>query len=193
MPTGLPQACLGNVRQMPTFARRGSAMRWLLGDGQRRVVLVAAGHHCIWREERVGRGPAIGHCAGRRHRHHDGRGLAQRPRPRTSLMALLFTIGRPYLTVALISVMTAAHYCGLKVFWSVPSVYLSERVKAGEIAMVTAMGSTAAALVPALMGWIKVETGSLSLGLQLTAGLITLAGIVLLAGIPARVLRERAI
>ena len=109
-----------------------------------------------------------------------------------ALITLSFTIGQPYLTVALISVMSA-HYCGLTVFWSVPSVYLSDRAKAGGIAMVTAMGSTAAALAPALMGWIRVETGSLSLGLQLSAALITLAGVVLLVGIPARVLREREV
>ncbi len=108
-----------------------------------------------------------------------------------ALIALSFTIGQPVLTVALISVMTAAHYCGLTVFWAVPSVYLSDRAKAGGIAMVTAMGSTAAALTPALLGWIRVHTGSLSLGLQISAGIITLAGIVLLVGVPARVLRER--
>ena len=107
-----------------------------------------------------------------------------------SLVALSMMVGNPYVTVALITVMTAAHYCGLTVFWSVPSVYLSERTKAAGIAMVTAMGSTAAALTPAMLGWIKVHTGSLSLGLQISAGIITLAGIVLLVGIPARVLRE---
>jgi D-galactonate transporter len=108
-----------------------------------------------------------------------------------ALVALSLTIGRPYLTVALIAVMTAAHYCGLTVFWSVPSVYLSDRAKAGGIALVTAMGSTAAALTPALLGWIRVETGSLSLGLQISAAITTTAGIVLLAGVPARALRER--
>lgn len=110
-----------------------------------------------------------------------------------ALVALSFTIGQPYLTVALISVMTAAHYCGLTVFWSVPSVYLSDRAKAGGIAVVTAIGSLAAALTPALLGWIRVRTGSLSLGLQISAGIITLAGIVLLVGIPARVLREKTL
>ncbi len=110
-----------------------------------------------------------------------------------ALIALSLTIGQPYLTVALISVMTAAHYCGLTVFWSVPSVYLSDRAKAGGIAMVTTMGSMAAALTPALLGWIRVETGSLSLGLQISAGIISLAGVVLLAGIPSRVLRERVV
>lgn len=108
-----------------------------------------------------------------------------------ALIGLSVTIGSPYLTVFLISVMTAGHYCGLTVFWSVPSVYLSDRAKAAGIAVVTAIGSTAAALTPALLGWIRVETGSLSLGLQISAGIITLGGLVLLIGIPARVLRER--
>ena len=108
-----------------------------------------------------------------------------------ALIALSLTVGSPLLTVGLIAVMTAAHYCGLTVFWSVPSVYLSDRAKAGGIAMVTAMGSTAAALTPAMLGWIRVETGSLSLGLQISAAIIAAAAIVLLVGVPARVLRER--
>lgn len=51
-----------------------------------------------------------------------------------------YTIGQLYLAVALISVTTAAHCCRLTLFWSVPSVYPSDRAKAGGIAAVTAMG-----------------------------------------------------
>jgi D-galactonate transporter len=110
-----------------------------------------------------------------------------------ALVALAFTVGRPYLTVALITLMTVGHYCGLTVFWSVPSVYLSDRAKAGGIAVVTAIGSTAAALSPAMLGWIRVSTGSLSLGLLISAGIITLGGVVLLVGVPARLLSEQAV
>ena len=108
-----------------------------------------------------------------------------------ALLALSLIIGSPYATVALISVMTAAHYCGMTVFWSIPSVYLSDRSKAGGIAVVTTMGSIAAALTPTMFGWIRVRTGSLSLGLQISACIIALGGTVLLLGIPAGVLRER--
>ncbi len=108
-----------------------------------------------------------------------------------ALVGLSFTVGSPPVTVALIAVMTAAHYCGLTVFWSVPSVYLSDRAKAGGIAIVTAMGSCAAALTPALLGWLRVETGSLALGLQISAAIIASAGVVLVVGIPAHVLREQ--
>jgi D-galactonate transporter len=108
-----------------------------------------------------------------------------------ALVLLSFTIGNPYLTVILLAVMTAGHYSGLTVFFSLPSIYLSDRAAAGGIAMVTAMGSVAAALTPALLGWIKTNTGSLALGMQISAGIVAMGGVVLLVGIPARLLRER--
>ncbi|MHB1207087.1 MAG: MFS transporter [Rhodospirillaceae bacterium] len=107
-----------------------------------------------------------------------------------ALVVLSFTLGKLYITVTLITVMTVAHYCGMSVFWSVPSVYLPQRVKAAGIAVVTAMGSIAAALSPAMLGWIRVHTGSLDLGLQISAGIIALGATVLLVGIPASALRE---
>ncbi len=109
-----------------------------------------------------------------------------------ALVGLSFVSGSPWLAVALITVMTAGHYCGLTVFWSVPSVYLSDRAKAAGIGVVTALGSVAAALSPTLMGVIRVQTGSLGLGLQISAAIVTLGGLVLLVGVPARVLREGA-
>jgi D-galactonate transporter len=107
-----------------------------------------------------------------------------------SLVLLSVTIGKPYLTVILLAAMTAGHYAGLTVFFSIPSIYLSDRAAAGGIAMVTAMGSVAAALTPALLGWIKTTTGSLALGMQISACIVAMGGIVLLAGIPSRLLRE---
>jgi cyanate permease len=107
-----------------------------------------------------------------------------------ALVGLSFTLGSPWLVVTLITVMTAGHYCGLTVFWSVPSVYLSDRAKAGGIAMVTSIGSVAAALTPAMLGYIRVQTGSLSLGLLISAAIITSGALVLLVGISARSLRE---
>ena len=107
-----------------------------------------------------------------------------------ALVGLAFTTNQPWLVVGLITVMTTGHYSGLTVFWSVPSVYLSDRAKASGIAMVTAIGSLAAALTPAMLGYIRVHTGSLSLGLLISAGIITAGGIILLVGVSARVLRE---
>jgi D-galactonate transporter len=107
-------------------------------------------------------------------------------------LVALAVVHQPYLVVALIAVMTAGHYSGLTVFWSVPSIYLSDRAKAGGIALTTAMGSFAAAVMPAVLGFIRVSTGSLSGGLLVSAAVVTLGGLVLLLGVPARALRERA-
>lgn len=108
-----------------------------------------------------------------------------------ALIALSFSIGQPIITVILIAVMTAAHYSGLTVFWSIPSIYLSDRVKASGIAISTAIGSVAAATTPMMLGYIRETTGSLSLGLQISAGIIAVAGVILLVGIPASALREK--
>lgn len=107
------------------------------------------------------------------------------------LVALSFVTGNPYLVIVFLALMTAAHYSGLTVFYSIPSIYLSGPGSASGIAMVTTIGSFAAATSPAMLGWIKTTTGSLDLGLQLSAGIVVLGGLILLVGIPAKALRER--
>lgn len=96
------------------------------------------------------------------------------------------------LVVALLAIMAAAHYSGLTVFYSIPSIYLSDRAAATGIAVVTSMGSFAAAASPSLLGFIQSATGSLSLGLQISAGVILLAVVILLVGVKAGDLKEEA-
>ncbi|WP_406151005.1 MFS transporter [Streptomyces sp. NBC_01012] len=95
------------------------------------------------------------------------------------------------LVVVLLAVLAAAHYSGLTVFYSIPSIYLGERAAATGIALVTSMGSFAAAASPSLLGFIQGRTGSLSLGLQISAGIVLLAVVLLLVGVKAKDLRER--
>jgi sugar phosphate permease len=96
------------------------------------------------------------------------------------------------LVVALLAVMAAAHYSGLTVFYSIPSIYLTDRAAATGIAVVTSMGSFAAAASPSLLGFIQSATGSLSLGLQISAGVILLAVVLLLVGVKPGDLKEGA-
>ncbi|MCX4791778.1 MULTISPECIES: MFS transporter [unclassified Streptomyces] len=93
--------------------------------------------------------------------------------------------------VVLLAILAAAHYSGLTVFYSIPSIYLSERAAATGIALVTSMGSFAAAASPSLLGFIQASTGSLSLGLQISAGIVLLAVVLLLVGVKAKDLREQ--
>nr|GLK41377.1 hypothetical protein GCM10017611_82530 [Rhodococcus wratislaviensis] len=71
------------------------------------------------------------------------------------LVALSFVTNSPQMVVVLLAVVAAAHYAGLTVFYSIPSIYLSGRGTATSIALVTTMGSFAAALSPALHGFIQ--------------------------------------
>ncbi|WP_284741304.1 hypothetical protein [Amycolatopsis sp. RTGN1] len=74
---------------------------------------------------------------------------------------------------------------------SIPSIYLSEHTAATGIAVVTSMGSFAAAASPSLLGFIQEATGSLSLGLVISAGIVLLAVVVLLVGVKAKDLKEK--
>src|SRR5213079_2906914 len=95
------------------------------------------------------------------------------------------------LVIVLLAVLAAAHYSGLTVFYSIPSIYLGERAAATGIAIVTSMGSFAAAASPSLLGFIQAKTGSLALGLQISAVIVLCAVALLLVGVKARDLRER--
>jgi MFS family permease len=107
-----------------------------------------------------------------------------------AMLALAFSGGSVLVVVVLLAVMAAAHYSGLTVFYSIPSIYLSERAAATGIAVVTSMGSFAAAASPSLLGFIQASTGSLSLGLVISAGIVLLAVVVLLVGVKAKDLKE---
>ncbi|MEU8637713.1 MFS transporter [Amycolatopsis sp. NPDC048633] len=108
-----------------------------------------------------------------------------------AMLALAFSGGSVLVVVILLAVMAAAHYSGLTVFYSIPSIYLSERAAATGIAVVTSMGSFAAAASPSLLGFIQEATGSLSLGLVISAGIVLLAVVVLLVGVKAKDLKEK--
>lgn len=108
------------------------------------------------------------------------------------LVALSVVTNSPHVVVVLLAVIAAAHYAGLTVFYSIPSIYLSGRGTATAIALVTSMGSFAAALSPAMLGFIEDHTGSLSLGLQISAAIIVCAAVLLLVGIPANALKEQS-
>jgi MFS family permease len=109
----------------------------------------------------------------------------------SAMLALSFSHGNVLLVVVLLAVLAAAHYSGLTVFYSIPSIYLSDRAAATGIAIVTSMGSFAAAASPSLLGFIQAATGSLALGLQISAGIVVVAIVVLLFGVKAKDLKEQ--
>lgn len=107
-----------------------------------------------------------------------------------AMFAISLAHGNVFAVVVLLAVLAAAHYSGLTVFYSIPSIYLSDRAAATGIAVVTSMGSFAAAASPSLLGFIQSATGSLALGLQISSGIVLLAVVVLLVGVRAADLKE---
>ncbi|WP_431484536.1 MFS transporter [Pseudomonas solani] len=84
----------------------------------------------------------------------------------------------PVMTGLLIAGMGAS--AALPMFWQLPPAFLSVRVQAAGIALVSAFGSIAAFLAPYLIGWMRDTTHSASLALFLLAFLIALGGLLVL-------------
>lgn len=83
------------------------------------------------------------------------------------------------LTIALLMVASVGVYSFLGIFWAIPSAYLSSGAMAGGIALISSLGYCGAIVSPTFVGWIKVKTGSLYIGLS-TIGVILLLGMLLL-------------
>jgi ACS family phthalate transporter-like MFS transporter len=104
-----------------------------------------------------------------------------------SLALLPMFSANPMVSIILLAVAAAGHYSGLSVFWTIPPTYLSTSSAPGGIAVVSSIGALGGAVAPALLGWVKTQTGSLALGLELAAGMVLLGSLVLLLGIPATI------
>jgi nitrate/nitrite transporter NarK len=96
-----------------------------------------------------------------------------------------------YTNLSLGPLLMGAHFSGSSIFAAIPSIYLSERAKAGGIALINAMGAMAAVGTPILFGRIMDKTGSLRVGLQISALIVFSGAVLFLACIPGRLLREK--
>lgn len=88
-------------------------------------------------------------------------------------------------TIGLLTVASIGIFSVLSLFWTIPSAYLTQSAAAGGIALISAIGSFGGAISPAMIGAIKVHTGSLYIGLDVIAGLLAVGMVTLLIAIPA--------
>jgi MFS family permease len=96
--------------------------------------------------------------------------------------ALLSMIG---LTLAAMGVVTA-----LPMFWALPTAFLGGTGAAAGIALINCTGNLAGFISPAVIGWLKTITHTLSSGLFVVAGTLTLSAILIVAFIPARLVNK---
>jgi D-galactonate transporter len=108
--------------------------------------------------------------------------------------ALLLTTLLPVTLVSLVLlqvIFAGAINGAAAVFWTVPTAYLPAATAAGGIALISSIGQLGNFFSPALLGWIKTETGSLSHGIWIMVALLCLAALVLLASFPQHLIQER--
>src|SRR5581483_1561932 len=88
-------------------------------------------------------------------------------------------------TVVLLIAASTGLYSVLGLFWTIPSSFLHGSAAAAGIALISSFGALAGSLGPALIGWVKVASGSLYLGLSLVAVLLIISMAALLRLVPA--------
>jgi D-galactonate transporter len=85
------------------------------------------------------------------------------------------------LALAIMSVATAVIFSLQPLFWAIATDYLGgTRAAAGTIAFINSLGLIGGFVSPAILGWVKVATGSLTNGLYVIAALLVIGAIITL-------------
>jgi ACS family tartrate transporter-like MFS transporter len=85
--------------------------------------------------------------------------------------------GNHGLIIAALCVATSAIYAALAVFWTLPSSLLRGTAAAAGLALLNSFSNLGGFFGPYLMGWLKQQTGTYTLGMTLLAGMLVLAGV----------------
>ncbi len=90
------------------------------------------------------------------------------------------------LVLAVVGVVTA-----LPMFWALPTSFLGGTAAAAGIALINCTGNLAGFVSPAIIGFLKVETGTLGSGLVLVAACLVGSALLILFAVPARLVNRR--
>jgi len=93
-------------------------------------------------------------------------------------------------TASLIAVAGVGLYAILGLFWTIPTAHLKLENRASGLAFINMCGLCGGIVSPTLVGWLKVWTGSLYVGVGAIAILLALSMMALLAFVPSRAGRE---
>lgn len=89
---------------------------------------------------------------------------------------LPLTAGSVWGTASVLTMAAIGNFCVLSLYWTIPTSYLRGNGKAGGIAAASMFGAVGSGVSPSIIGWLKVETGSLYVGLA-AVGCILIAGV----------------
>jgi len=79
--------------------------------------------------------------------------------------------------IAALCLATSGIYAALAVFWTLPSSLLRGTAAAAGLALLNSFSNLGGFFGPALMGWIKQQTGAYSLGLAFLAAMLVVGGV----------------
>jgi len=89
------------------------------------------------------------------------------------------------LTMVLLILAATGVYTVLGLFWTIPGAYLESKAAAGGIALISTFGAFGGVVSPALIGWLKVKTESLYVGLSTVAVLLVVSMVALILSGPS--------
>lgn len=98
--------------------------------------------------------------------------------------------GAPVLSVIGLTMVAMGIVSALPMFWALPTAFLGGTGAAAGIALINSTANLAGFVSPTIIGWLKVQTGTLSSGLYLVAGTLTLAAVLVWAFVPARIVNR---
>lgn len=90
------------------------------------------------------------------------------------------------MSLGLMSVGTAAAYCSLSLFWTIPPAILPVGTAAASFAMISSMGVAAGVISQAVVGQIRTQTGSLYAAFDIIGATLIVGALVLLIVVPSR-------
>lgn len=96
------------------------------------------------------------------------------------LLALPLGQGSVLLTTLILMVASIGNLCIFSLYWAVPTSYLQGRGAAGGIALASMVGAMGSGVSPTIIGYMRVETGSLYGGLAAVAAIV-IGGMALMA------------
>ncbi|MEQ5843814.1 MFS transporter [Paraburkholderia acidicola] len=99
-----------------------------------------------------------------------------------AILLAAFTLysGNLIISLALLTLATAAMWMSYTVFWAIPPAYIKGPAAAGGIALINTIGLSGGFWGPAMIGWTKTATGSMHTGLFVMAGIALLAAALIL-------------
>ena len=94
------------------------------------------------------------------------------------------------LAIAALSFASAGIMSLAPLFWSLPTAFLGGAAAAAGIALINSVANLAGFVSPFLIGWIKDQTHSTSIGLYVLSGVLVAGAVIVIAAVPARLVNK---